>query len=343
MVTANPRVARLPGLLVCCGLAAAGLLAQGLQQRLLAHPIVEALVVALLLGVLVRHGLGPRPAWKPGIDFSGKTLLELGILLLGGTLDLGRLLAIGWPLLLCVSGTVVAALLFSVALSRTVLHLPRKPAILIAVGNAICGNSAIATVAPLIGATAEEVASTIALTAVLGVCLVIGLPMAYPYLHLQEGQYGALVGLSVYAVPQVLAASYPVGTQASLMATLVKLARVLFLAPVALFFALRRPVASPASTATKRPRLFQLLPWFILGFLCSATLRTLQIIPTAAVPTLQLASRGLTVLAMAALGLSVDLRALRKTGGRTALAVLCSLALLFGISYALVRSLYVTP
>jgi uncharacterized integral membrane protein (TIGR00698 family) len=109
--------------------------------------------------------------------------------------------------------------------------LPRRMAARIACGNSICGNSAIAAVAPVIGADGEDVSAAIAFPAVLGVIVVLGLPLLAPFLHLSGTQYGALAGLTVYAVPQVLAATAPIGTIAIQMGTLVKLVRVLMLGP----------------------------------------------------------------------------------------------------------------
>jgi uncharacterized membrane protein YadS len=106
--------------------------------------------------------------------------------------------------------------------------------VLVACGNSICGNSAIAAVAPVIGADGEDVAASIAFTAVLGVVVVLLLPFLAPLLHLSGLQYGVLAGLTVYAVPQVLAATAPLGMVAVQMGTLVKLVRVLMLGPVVL-------------------------------------------------------------------------------------------------------------
>ena len=105
-----------------------------------------------------------------------------------------------------------------------------------AFGNAICGNSAIAALAPVIGAKREHVASAIAFTAVLGVAVVVGLPFLVPVAHLSNYQYGVVAGLTVYAVPQVLAAAFPVSALSGQVGTLVKLVRVLFLGPVLVAF-----------------------------------------------------------------------------------------------------------
>jgi uncharacterized integral membrane protein (TIGR00698 family) len=224
-------------------------------------------------------------------------------------------------------------------------------AILVACGNSICGNSAIAAVAPIIGADGEDVASSIAFTAVLGVVVVLVLPLLVPLLQLSLTQYGVLAGLTVYAVPQVLAATLPIGALSNQVGTVVKLVRVLMLGPVVLLISLiasnpRDEPDEPAPEAAagdrpkpRRPALRQLVPWFIVGFLVVAGVRTagwipdLVLAPTAAVASL------LTTVSMAALGLGVDIRVLGKAGPRVTGAVTLSLLVLGSISFALIRLL----
>ncbi|WP_159181879.1 putative sulfate exporter family transporter, partial [Escherichia coli] len=109
-----------------------------------------------------------------------------------------------------IAATVVVMLAVSYGLAR-LLGLKTKLAILIACGNSICGNSAIAAVAPVIEADGDDIASSISFTAILGVLMVLGLPLLIPLLKLTATQYGILAGLTVYAVPQVLAATVPAG------------------------------------------------------------------------------------------------------------------------------------
>jgi uncharacterized membrane protein YadS len=165
---------------------------------------------------------------RPGIRLSAGMLLEVAVALLGASLDLHSALAAGPGLLLGIAGVVAAALVMGYGVGRAA-GLPRRMAALVACGNAVCGNSAIAAVAPVIGATAREVASAIAFTAVLGVAAVLALPLLAPALGLSATQYGVLAGLSVYAVPQVLAATAPLGGLSMQAGTLVKLVRVLML------------------------------------------------------------------------------------------------------------------
>src|SRR5262249_23756676 len=169
----------------------------------------------------------------------------------------------------------------SFSLSR-MLGLPTKLSILIACGNSICGNSAIAAVAPVIGAHGDDVASSISFTAILGVMTVLGLPLLIPLLQLSATQYGILAGLTAYAVPQVLAATIPAGLVSTQIGTLVKLMRVLMLGPVvvglSLFASRRQSGAGKAGVGLARVGLVGLVPWFILGFLAFATLRSLDIV-----------------------------------------------------------------
>jgi uncharacterized integral membrane protein (TIGR00698 family) len=216
------------------------------------------------------------------------------------------------------------------------LGLPRRLAILVATGNAICGNSAIAAVAPVIGADAEDVASSIAFTAILGVIVVLGLPLLIGPLRLTNYQYGVLAGLSVYAVPQVLAAAFPVSALSGEVATLVKLVRVLMLGPVVLFFSLRE-----RGHAIRSPSLATLVPWFIVGFLLLATLRAVGVVPASWVTPTRLVSTNLTVVAMAALGLSADVRAVARAGSRVVSAVSLSLIVLVVLGVALINALHI--
>jgi uncharacterized integral membrane protein (TIGR00698 family) len=229
------------------------------------------------------------------------------------------------------------------------LRLPHRMALLIACGNSICGNSAIAAVAPVIGADGEEVASAIAFTAVLGVAAVLGLPLLMPLLGLSATQYGVFAGLTVYAVPQVLAATAPAGLLSVQVGTLVKLVRVLMLGPVILGLALTPAASSvPASMQAgadcpqrKRVPLSQLVPWFILGFLFLMAMRSFGLVPALLdLPVAHLATL-LTTVSMAALGLGVDVRSVAKAGPRVTAVVMLSLGMLGIFGYCAIKLLAV--
>ncbi|MCJ2036338.1 YeiH family protein [Methylobacterium sp. J-068] len=341
--TAGGRIASLlPGILVCLAVTAASLAVQALEERATGHPYVEALVIAILLGIALRTLWSPGERFRAGIAFSAKQVLELAVTLLGASISLGAIVASGTSLLTGIVATVVLAIVASYVICR-VLGLPARMAILVACGNAICGNSAIAAVAPVIGADSKDVVAAIAFTAVLGVLMVLGLPLFIPLVGLSEHQYGTLAGLTVYAVPQVLAATVPVGILATQVGTLVKLVRVLMLGPVVVAFSfIAQHLPAEGAVAKAKPgRLgfFKIVPWFILGFLALASLRSLGLVPeTASQPITRLAGL-LTVVSMAALGLGVDVRVLARVGGRVTLAVTGSLVVLLAVSLSLIWAL----
>lgn len=340
----------LPGVGLCILVTGVATLLAMIERWLFGAAWLESLVLAIIIGAVVRTAWTPSARWQTGISFSAKMLLEIAVVLLGASVSARTVLAAGPGLLAGVAAMVVLAIGCSYGIGR-VFGLPYRMATLVACGNSICGNSAIAAVAPVIGADGEDVAASIAFTALFGVVLVLLLPLAVPLLHLSGLQYGALAGLTVYAVPQVLAATAPVGTVAVQLGTLVKLVRVLMLGPVVLVLSLltRRlhdetDEAAPHLTAGDRPRqaglpLHRLVPWFIIGFLGLATLRSLGMVPHAMLQPASWTASLLTVVSMAALGLGTDLRVAARAGGRVTAVVVLSLLALGLLSLGLIRLL----
>jgi uncharacterized integral membrane protein (TIGR00698 family) len=340
----------LPGLLLCILVTVAASLLQLAETRVAGEAYLEALVLAILLGVAIRTAWTPGERWHPGIAFSAKILLEIAVVLLGASVSAATVLALGPALLGGIVLVVAVAIVTSYGIGRA-LGLNQRMAILVACGNSICGNSAIAAVAPVIGADGDDVASSIAFTAVLGVIVVLLLPLLVPVLLLSLTQYGVLAGLTVYAVPQVLAATLPIGALSNQVGTVVKLVRVLMLGPVVLALSLltrrlRAEVdeAAPGVTAGDRPRqagpaLHELVPWFIVGFLIVLTVRSLGVIPDGLLPPIKAAAALLTTISMAALGLGVDISVVARAGMRVTAAVTLSLVVLGCISLGLIKLL----
>ncbi len=327
-----------PGLLLCVliGLVAVGV--ERVELLVAGRAWIEALVLAILLGTIVRTLWSPSKLWQPGIEFSAKTLLEVAVVLLGASLSAQAMAAAGPRLLLGIAAVVLVSLIATYAIGRAA-GLPRKMALLVASGNSICGNSAIAAVAPVIGARASDVASAIAFTAVLGVAVVLLLPFLAEPLGLAAGSYGILAGRTVYAVPQVLAATAPAGALA-VQVGVVKLVRVLMLGPLVVGLSLvRRGDGREAPAGRRLPPLGRLVPWFVIGFVLLALARSLGLIPELLLQPVATAAMALTVLAMAALGLGVDLRGLAAAGPRVSLVVTLSLVLLAAMAVGLVRVL----
>ena len=324
-----------PGFLLC---AAVSLVAVGLHEFEVfatGRGWLEPLVLAILLGAAVRTIWNPGPMWQPGIRFTGKLLLEIAVVLLGASLSAQTVAAAGAPLVLGIFAVVAASVPISFAIGR-LLGLRGPMAMLIACGNSICGNSAIAAVAPVIGADPEDVASSIAFTAVLGVGVVLTLPALAAALGYDAHRAGVMAGLTVYAVPQVLAAAAPMGALATQTGVLVKLVRVVALGPLVVVLSLLHS-RRDGETNRLRPGWSKLVPWFVTGFILAAAARSFDLIPQAALPPIARTASLLTLLSMGALGLGVDVRAIARVGPRALLTVLGSLVVLVGLSVGLIQ------
>jgi len=177
----------LPGVLLCVAITLAATALERIEVFFVGQPYLEALVLAILLGVAVRTAWMPGPSWREGITFSAKFVLEFAIVLLGAAVSITMIAALGSLVILGIACIVALAIGTSYFISRF-LGLPQRMSILIACGNSICGNSAIAAVAPVIGADGDDIASSISFTAVLGVLVVLLLPFLADWRVEQSGR-----------------------------------------------------------------------------------------------------------------------------------------------------------
>lgn len=327
----------LPGLTLCALVTLSAYGIEHLETDLFQRAWIESLVIAILLGCAIRtmfkSFFQKKSHFDAGIHFGAKTLLEIAVVLLGVSVSASAILENGARLIVGIAAIVAIAIAFSYLIGRFA-GLPNKLAILIACGNSICGNSAIAAVAPVIDADSKDVAASIAFTAVLGVVVVLILPLMISPLSLSQLQYGIFAGLTVYAVPQVLAATSSVSIISTHIGTLVKLVRVLMLGPVVLLLSV-----VTRTEGRNRPTLSHMVPWFIVGFLLMMAARSFDIIPEFLIKPTHAAGNFLTIMSMAALGLGVDVRSVAQAGPRVASVVVGSLAILFVISFILVKLL----
>jgi len=320
-----------PGLVLCGLITLSSYYLEYLEIYLFERAWLETLVIAILLGSGVRTFYRPNSLFDPGIHFGAKRLLEIAVVLLGASVSASTIIAQGTNLIGGIALVVVIAIITSYSIGR-LAGLPKKMSILIACGNSICGNSAIAAVAPIIDADGNDVASSIAFTAVLGIVVVLILPIMIPLLNLTVLQYGVFAGLTVYAVPQVLAATTSVSLISTHIGTLVKLIRILMLGPVVLTLSILN-----SRDSGKCLTLSHMVPGFILGFLLLITMRSFSLIPQFFIEPASVFSNLLTVMSMAALGLGVDVRSVVRAGYRVTAVVVVSLVTLFAISFALIR------
>lgn len=298
----------------------------------LAVPFLSPLTGGVLLGVLLANvGLIPARV-RPGLAVSTRRLLRAGVVFLGLQLSLLELAGLGAPLLLVVLVTVV----FGFVATRWVgerLGLSRDLSLLTAAGFSICGASAIAAMEGASEADEDEVATSVALVTIFGTIALFGWPLLQAVLGLGDEAYGAWAGASVHEVAQVVAAASPAGETALATAIVVKLARVIMLAPlvaVVAVLARRRSMIDPDSGGKRPP----LVPLFVLGFLAMVLVRTTNVLPEGVLEATKLLTTALLAAALFGLGTGVRVRVLLATGPRAlALGAISTIAIA-AVAYA---------
>ena len=322
--------ALLPGVGLCAIVAAVADLLARLEAMAFGAPGLGGVMWALVLGILLRTIRAPDRACDDGIAFSARRLLEIAVMLFGALLSTSALLELD-PLLAAGIPVVVLATIAASYGGARLLGVAPRLAALIAAGNAVCGNSAIAAARPVTGASPAEASVAIALTSVPAIAVTLALPLAAASLDLGPGHSGALAGLMVYAIPQVFGAAAPMGALSLQVGLVVKLTRVLTLGPAMMLLAL----LLPHGPRNGRAILSRMLPWYMLGFAALLLARTIGLFPEMLVPPVGATAHTLAMLAMAALGLQTDLSAIRRLGLRELGAVALSLTILASLSLTL--------
>jgi uncharacterized integral membrane protein (TIGR00698 family) len=319
----------LPGLIVA-GVAAA--IGWGIHTVLPAVPLLTAVVV---LGIIVGQIPAAR-AWldgilSPGLKVAARRLLRIGVVLLGLKLSLGDIAGLGWLTILTTVLIVVLTFVGTLGLGRA-LRLPGHQPLLIASGFSICGASAIGAMGGVVRARDDEQATPVALVTLCGTLAIAVLPALWHPLGLSSLQFGHWVGAGVHDVGQVVATAQIAGSAALAVAVIVKLTRVLMLAPmVAITAAVERRRATDASGP--RP---PIVPLFVAGFIAAVLLRSFVPLPDAALEGADVLQTVLLAMALFALGASVRVSELARTGWRALVVGLASWALIAALAYGAV-------
>jgi uncharacterized integral membrane protein (TIGR00698 family) len=295
-------------------------------------PFLSPLTAGVLLGVVLANTGLLTPRITPGLSVSTRRLLRAGVVLLGLQLSLLELVGLGAPLLAVVIVTVVFGFVVTQWVGQR-LGLSRDLSLLTAAGFSICGASAIAAMEGASDANEDEVATAIALVTIFGTIALFGWPMLQHALHLGNEAYGAWAGASVHEVAQVVAAATPAGEEALATAVVVKLARVIMLAPLVAtvaYLARRRSKAAQGAGGKRLP----LVPLFVLGFLAMVVVRTTGVMPQGLLGTAKILTTAMLAAALFGLGTSVRVRVLLATGPRALALGAISTVLIATVAYA---------
>lgn len=304
---------RAPGLLLAIGIA---LLALWLGQLV---PVVGGPVFGIVLGIAVRNLLSPGAQFTPGIQFGGKQILQWSIIALGFGLSLTQVAKTGLESLSVTLVTMTVAFVSALMLGR-MLKVHGKLQILIGVGTAICGGSAIAAVTPIIRPDDHDTAFAISTIFLFNVIAVLLFPLLGHLLHLSDLGFGLWAGTAINDTSSVVAAGYSYSHAAGDYATIVKLTRATLIIPVCLILAFavawREKRASKQSGGTAQFSLRRIFPWFILWFLVASAVRTAGWVPVAIQPTIHFLAEFMIIVALTAIGLSANLRRMIASGAR---------------------------
>lgn len=296
----------LPGLVLVAAATVVGRLVGTLV------PAASALIVGIVLGVVWRSLAGDRAEFAPGLLFARTWLLRAGVMLLGLQLAVAHVVRFGPGVLAVVFASVAVTFAVTWRLGR---RLGEARSLLLATGVSICGASAVAAVNTVAEGDDEDVTAAVTAVTVLGTVAIGVLPLVAGLFGLSDQDFGVVAGASVHEVGQVVAIGGAAGGVVLQVAVVIKLARVVLLAPLVIGLGVRRRVPAHgggvAAPAARPP----LVPWFVTGFVVLVVVRALGVVPAPVVDVSTVVTNLLLGAGMFALGAAVDLRAVVRTGG----------------------------
>lgn len=283
--------------------------------------VIGGPVFAILIGMVVALFWKKRGSAAAGIAFTSKKILQLAVVLLGFGMNLKTVVQVGGQSLPIIVSTITTSLVMSFVLYHF-MHMDANISTLIGVGSSICGGSAIAATAPVIGADDEEIAQSISVIFLFNIIAALIFPTLGGILGLSDQGFGLFAGTAVNDTSSVTAAAAAWdgihGSNTLDIAAIVKMTRTLAIIPITLVLALYRAkkAGESAREGEESVHIGKIFPWFVLLFLLASLVTTLLPIPAVAVTFLKTASKFFIVMAMSAIGLNTDLVKLIKTGGK---------------------------
>ena len=328
-----------PGFIFCFAIGSTVFIMTELSSNLLIDPFL----LSLIIGIFYKNIKPNQIYFESGAKFISKHILEFSVMLLGATISIPSLLNTDLTLLFLVIFGVFGSIMIAYFVGHVLLRLNIKTSTLIGVGNGICGNSAVAVVAPIIGATSADISSVIGISAVLGATQILLLPILFNFMNLSEYDYGIMVGMSVYAVAQVYAASAIISITSLSIATVVKITRVVLLGPLVFiiqiikYFYTNNNNTNILLSDTKLP-VFNFLPWFVIGFIALLIFTGIGIITSEISQSIHLISKYFFIISMIAIGLSVNIEEILKIGPKVAATILSVIIFMLLITYIFVKN-----
>lgn len=303
------------GLLLCLGIAVPAFF----LGKLL--PVVGGPVFAILIGMVLALLIKNRGSLNEGVNFTSKKILQWAVVLLGFGMNLTEILRVGAQSLPIIISTIATSLILAYIMYRA-MKMPSRISTLIGVGSSICGGSAIAATAPVIGANDEEIAQSISVIFLFNVIAALIFPTLGGALGLSNEGFGLFAGTAINDTSSVTAAATAWdgihGSNTLDTATIVKLTRTLAIIPITLVLAFVRTRKEKKLEASEGVKVSfkKIFPWFVLFFVLASVVTTVFNLPAFVTGPLKELSKFFIIMAMAAIGLNTNIVKLVKTGGK---------------------------
>ncbi|MEA4854111.1 MAG: YeiH family protein [Christensenella sp.] len=310
------------GIILCLGIS--------VPAFFLGHllPVVGGPVFAILIGMVLALLIKNKTPMQQGINFTSKYILQLAVVLLGFGMNLSEILLMGSQSLPIIISTISTSLIISYILYRA-MKMPANISTLVGVGSSICGGSAIAATAPVIGANDEEIAQSISVIFLFNIIAALIFPTLGSILGLSNEGFGIFAGTAINDTSSVTAAATAWdgmhGSNTLATATIVKLTRTLAIIPITLVLAFlrTRKEEKSAEKSGVKVNLAKIFPFFVLFFVLASVVTTVFSLPTEVTAPLKELSKFFIIMAMAAIGLNTNIVKLIKTGGKPIFMGLC--------------------
>lgn len=292
----------LPGIILCLALA---FLAWQLARFL---PIVGGPILGILVGLIITNIRKDHGMFSKGIKISSKRILQTAIVLFGFQMNLTTVIDMSRNSILIILTVIAAALLTAYFLGRA-LGITKNEKTLIGIGTAICGGSAIAAAAPVIGADDKDVVRAISTIFLFNVVAAFIFPILGRVIGMSDTMFGMWAGAAINDTSSVVAAGFAYSDSAGDTATIVKLTRTIMIIPAVLIIALVQPKKTGANV-------LQSFPWFVLAFFIASIINTVNLIPSNITDFWATVGRFLIVAAMVSIGFGCNFKELIKGGKR---------------------------
>ncbi|CEP67021.1 Uncharacterised protein family UPF0324,prokaryote [Moorella glycerini] len=303
--------------------------------------IINDVIIAIIAGALIRNTKGISSTLQPGLNFCLKRVLRLAIILLGMQLSFQQVVNTGIQSLLVIIFVVIIAIPVTYFIGRR-LGLKKEMSLLIGVGSAICGATAVLATGPAVRAKERDIALAVGTIFIFNTIALIVYPIIGNILHLSDITYGTWTGVAVQDVSSVVATGFAYSAQAGQIATVVKLTRTVFIVPVvflvSLIFSWQLHQTSRNEEA-KKISYANIFPWFVLGFLLMAVFNSMGLFSSKVTAIVNPLTHYLILMVMAAVGADLNFAEMKKVGFNFLYAGLSGMLIMSVLSFALIRRL----